>query len=462
MAELTLPRNAAEMAEFMADPANLGKLFDFEEPGDGRPGGMTAKPEFEQFMNDWAKSQAPTDAQIGSAVQAAMQEHGPAPARRTLGNGGGQGGPRNVQGPARFYNRNAPGIGVEKLFNGYPEFMQAIWAHAASLPNAAELSDKLGRARKLTNAMSSTIPSDGGFLIPEELRAEILSVALQESITRSRATVLPMASKTLGLPVVDETTRATTVRGGWVAYRTPESTAPTQSMPKFGRVVLDATKLMVTTAVPNELVADATGLASFIMQGLPETVRDFEERDFIAGSGVGEPLGWADADNPALISVTRNTDSFIWTDITAMFARMFASSHPDAVWTVSSEVLPALLRAVVSTGNATIPVVAPPLLLQDGQGIKAPVGTILGRPLLVSDHLPQSGSANDLMYVDLSYYVIGDRQGATMASSTDNRFQEDETVYKCILRNDGRPYLLSAITPPNGGDSHSAFVGRAA
>lgn len=445
-----IPTNAAEMAEYMADPEKLRNLFDLDEEK-----GLIPKPEYTAFLAELAEVELRNDARIAAVVQTQLAMSTKADptkvTRRSLANG-----------KPSYYNASAPGAQVDPIFASHGEFFQAISPLANSFGNADDLREKLGRARKITNAMSSVIPADGGFLIPEELRAEIMRVALQESITRQRATVLPMASKTLGLPVVDETSRVTSVRGGWIAYRTPESTAPTQSSPKFGRVVLDATKLMCTTAVPNELVADAVGLNSFIMQGLPETIRDFEERDFTSGGGVGEPLGWADADNPGLVSITRNTDSFIFTDITAMFARLFSSSHGSAVWVCSSEVLPFLMRAVISTGNATIPVVGPALLLQDGQGIQAAAGTILGKPLLVSDNLAQTGSANDLMYVDLSYYVIGDRQGVTMSSSVDNRFQEDETVFKVIARNDGRPWLLAPITPPNGGDTQSAFVGRAA
>lgn len=446
----TLPKTPAELAEYMADPANLKNLFDMDEEK-----GLTPKPEYTQFLANLAEAELTNDARIAAIVQeqlnAGARQDPTKVTRRALANG-----------KPSYYNAAAPGAKVDPIFASHGEFFQAISPLAPTLANSEDLRSKIVKARQITNAMSSVIPADGGFLIPEELRAEIMRVALQDSITRARATVIPMASKTLGLPVVDETSRQTSVRGGWVAYRTPESTAPTQSSPKFGRVVLDATKLMATTAVPNELVADAVGLNSFIMQGLPEVIRDFEERDFTAGSGVGEPLGYADADNPALISITRNTDSFIWTDIVTMFARLFASSHANAVWQCSSEVLPSLLQATISTGDATIPVVGPALLLQDGQGIKAAAGTILGKPLLVNDNLAQTGSAGDLHYDDLSYYVIGDRQGVTMSSSVDNRFQEDETVFKVIARNDGRPWLLAPITPNNGGDTQSAFVTRAA
>jgi HK97 family phage major capsid protein len=446
----TIPTNAAELAEFMADPVKLQGLFDLDEEK-----GLTPKAEYTAFLAELAEQELRTDARIAAMVQtqmAANRKADPAKVeRKALANG-----------QPSYHNANAPGAALDGIFESKGEFLQAAWHLSGNLPNADVLAPKLAKARKVQNAMSSVVPADGGFLIPEELRTDIMAVALQESLTRQRAMVMPMSSKSLSLPVVDETSRASSIYGGWVAYRTPESTAPSQSSPKFGRVVLDATKLTALTRVPNELFADAVGLERFVMQGLPKVVRDQEERDFMTGSGVGEPLGWLDPDNAALISITRNTDLFVFTDITAMFARMFSSSHANAVWVCSSETLPSLLRAVISTGNATIPVVGPALLLTDGQGIKAAAGSILGKPLLVDDNAGQVTAAGDLAYVDLAYYGIGDRQDATLSSSTDNRFEEDETVLKCIMRNDGRPLLLSPITPPNGGDPQSAFVTRAA
>lgn len=445
-----VPTNAAELAEFMADPAKLKLLFDLDEEK-----GLTPKAEYTAFLAELAENELRSDARIAAMVQTQMAANRKADPtkveRKALANG-----------QPSYYNRHAPGAGLDGVFENKGEFLQAAWHLRDNLPNGADLGPKAAKVRQVTAAMSSVIPADGGFLIPEELRTEILAVALQESTVRSRAMTMPMASAKLSLPVVDETSRASSIFGGWVAYRTPESTAPSQSSPKFGRVVFDATKLTALTRVPNELFADAIGLERFVMQGLPKVVRDQEDRDFTGGGGVGEPLGYLAAGNTALISITRNTDGFIFHDITAMFARLFSSSHGNAIWVCSSEVLPSLLRATLSTGNATIPVVSPPLLLAGQQGIQAPAGMILGKPLIVDDNAAQVGSAADLNYVDLAYYGIGDRQGATLSSSTDNRFEEDETVLKCIMRNDGRPLLLSPITPNNGGDSQSAFVTRAA
>ena len=57
----------------------------------------------------------------------------------------------------------------------------------------------------------------GGFLVPEEFRAELLSLALEEAVVRPRATVIPMASNTIKIPRIKDTSHASNVHGGVTA-----------------------------------------------------------------------------------------------------------------------------------------------------------------------------------------------------------------------------------------------------
>ncbi len=62
------------------------------------------------------------------------------------------------------------------------------------------------------------------------------------------------------------------------------------------------------------------------------------------------------------------------------------------------------------------------------------------------------------MFVDLSYYLVGDRQAVSLDFSEHSRFMNDETELRLISRVDGRPWIQSALTPLNG-DTLSPFVG---
>lgn len=91
-------------------------------------------------------------------------------------------------------------------------------------------------------------------------------------------------------------------------------------------------------------------------------------------------------------------------------------------------------------------------------GVAGPPMTILGRPVIVSEKVKTLGDAGDINFVDLGFYLIGDRQTMTAESSPHYRFQNGETAFRFVSRVDGRPWLKSAITPKNNGATLSPFV----
>src|SRR5688500_10214914 len=253
--------------------------------------------------------------------------------------------------PNTIYNKSAIGAPHDKLFASAAEFLHSISEHAFK---NAELGRRL---ETLKNDMSSVKPADGGFLIPEILRAELLRVALERAVVRSRARVIPMDSLTVPFPSVDSTSNVSSVYGGVTGFWTEEGATLTESQPRFGRIELKANKLVLYTEVPNELLRDAQpSLEAFIGDIFPEALAWFEDVAFFVGGGVGEPLGFLNA--PAAISVTRSTTTaganVEWVDIVNMYARMLPQSLDRAVWVISPDTLPSLLTAPVPGGGPIV------------------------------------------------------------------------------------------------------------
>lgn len=353
-----------------------------------------------------------------------------------------------------IYNKNAAGAKFDSLFETPLNFFHSISQHAFK---DDDLSNKLGQ---LSNAMSSIKPSDGGFLIPEVLRAELLRVALEKAVVRSRARVIPMDSLTVPFPMVDSTSNVSSVFGGVTGFWTEEGATLTESKPKFGRIELKANKLCLYTEVPNELLQDSQpSLGAFLNDIFPEAMAWFEDVAFFIGRGVGEPLGFMNAQ--ATVSVDRvgsSTDTIVWTDVVNMYSRMLPQSLDRAVWIVSPDSLPQLLTMTVGSGNAAV-------WIGGGNfpsGSMAPPMTMLGRPLIVSEKAKAMGTPGDINFIDFGFYLLGDRQAMSARQSEDFRFNQDVTAYRVIERLDGRPWLQSAITPQNGSaNTLSPFVNLA-
>lgn len=430
----------ATMRELMSDPEKFADHMERSinarmkaDPGQS----MQVKEQTEAFMINWLReNQGDTD---GTAH------------RLNLDNPNARARVR----PNTLYNKNALGAKHDGAFAHAAEFIHSISEHAHK---DAALAKKLGDLR---NDLSSVKPSDGGFLIPEILRAELLRVALETSIVRSRARIIPMDSLTVPFPTVDATSNVSSVYGGVTGYWTEEGATLTESQPRFGRIELRANKLVLYTEVPNELMMDARpSMEAFINDIFPEAIAWFEDVAFFVGGGVGEPLGFLNA--PATVAVDRagsSTDTIAWIDVANMYSRMLPQSLGRAVWVVSPDCLPQLLTMEIGSagsgavymGGSNFPT-----------GTANPPMTLLGCPIVVSEKARAMGTQGDINFVDFGFYLLGDRQAMSARQSEDFRFNSDVTAFRVSERLDGRPWLTNAITPQNNSaNTLSPFVALA-
>lgn len=341
-------------------------------------------------------------------------------------------------------------LGKEDMFSNSAEFFQAVWPRYETLRNASTLKRKREAALKIQNAYGSEVPAEGGFLIPEVLRSDILQIALESAVVRPRAQVIPMDSLRVPIPMIDTTSNVSSVFGGVVCYWTEEGAQLVESQATFGRVVLDSKKLTGYAEVPNELLADAPAFSSFFDTIFPRAIAWFEDIAFMTGTGVGEPLGFVNC--PASVNVAAQagqaTKTIVWENIVNMYARMLPTALGRGVWICSIDTFPELATMALSVGTGGGPVWIGNYAGGQG-GMDTPPVSILGRPVFFTEKTSPLGTAGDINFVDLSYYLIGDRQMMQSASSEQYKFQNDKTAFRVIERLDGRPWIQSAITPHN-------------
>lgn len=444
-----IPSDAAGLRETLADAAKLKAIAE----GDGGWAGWATKYADAFEARDKGATAEQIEAEVQRQVIAMMRDAGGDGVVKRLN----QGDPELAEAHAHYasnkkgtaYNKAAVGASQDKEFKGAADFFKSIW-HLN--PDASATA----KVNQLRAAYGSTVPSDGGFLIPEILRSNLLQVALDSAIVRPRATVIPMDSLRVPFPILDSTTNVGSVFGGMVAYWTEESAALTASQMKFGRVILEAKKLTGMAIAPNELLRDSImSFSALIEEKWPQAIAFFEDLGFCTGTGVGEPLGFIGAGNPAAIAVSKQAgqaaNTVVWENVLDMYSRLFPTSMGRAVWLYSPNAFTELATMALSVGTGGSAV-----WLNNGQD--GPPMRILGRPAFPTEKCNTLGTRGDLELVDLSYYMVGDRQAMTAESSTDYRFGNDETVFRIIQRVDGRPWLQSPITPANGGPTLSAFI----
>lgn len=443
--EITIPDTPAALEEMLADSKRMQKVFQnkgaFQEMiskyarvvlNRDQEIATQVREETQRVITDWLREEEPDKVERYS-----MMAHQPVLT------------PDQQRG--KFYNPRAMGARLDKEFANSAEFFQTIWHNTS---RDAPMQAKIQRMR---NAFSSTVPSEGGFLIPEVLRSEMLRIALEMGIVRQRARVIPMESLRVPFPSIDATSNVSSVFGGIVGYWTEEGAALTESQAAFGRTVLDAKKLTAYTEVPNELLSDSVmSFQAFIDEIFPEALAFYEDIAFLKGSGVGEPLGALSTGNSSIVVVPKEAgqaaNTIVWENIVKMYSRMLPTSLNRAVWVASLDTFPELATMALSVGTGGSAVWL-------SNGVAGPPMTLLGRPIVFTEKAPGLlGAQGDISFVDFGFYLVGDRQVMSAMSSPHFKFQNDQTAFRIIERVDGRPWVLSSITPQNGGPDLSPFV----
>lgn len=353
-----------------------------------------------------------------------------------------------------LYREDAPGavLDSQPWARTWPAFLRAVLSP-----------DDSSVRQYIANAMAERIPSEGGFLVPEYLRSQVLSY-MTSAVIRPCAMVLPMSSLRLPVPVLDNPSQANGAQAlGGLTFGMVEEGAPIPaSTPGFGRAVLEARKVAALLQdTPNELVSDAAGaFGEFLARTIAAGYAWAEDDWFFTGTGVGQPQGLVNA--PCQVPVPRSTAGAVMlADIVAMTKALHpaakqAAMTPDIThvkWLLSASALDQLLELyLLPAGSA--PTSGTPVTPSDwmslGDGDK--VGpSLLGIPAVVTDHQPATGTPGDVILADLSQYLIGDRLAMTVERSAQGSgFAKDTSNFRIRSRVDGRYWIQSATTTEAG------------
>ena len=315
---------------------------------------------------------------------------------------------------------------------------------------------------RAASGLSEAVGADGGFLLQPEFSNELLKVAWDTGklAAKCRQITLSGRANSIKIPGVDETSRASTRWGGILGYWADEAAQKTASKPKFRRIELNLNKLIGLCYATDELLDDVSALETYITQGFGEEFGFQMDDAIINGTGVGRPLGILAAGS--LVSVSAETGqaaaTVVFDNVTKMWARIFASSQPSAVWLINQTVWPELFNMYLAVGTGGSAVFLPPGGLSD-----SPYSTLMGRPIIPIEQCAALGTVGDIILADFSGYILATKGGMQTDMSIHVRFIYDESVFRFVYRVDGQPILASAVTPYKGtaSNSQSHFVALA-
>ena len=306
---------------------------------------------------------------------------------------------------------------------------------------------------------SENVPADGGFLVQTDYATTLLEKTFAGSDIINRVFRIPISANANGIkiPAVADSSRADGSRSGGIrAYWAAEGATKTPSYGSFAQVALELKKLIGYTTCTDELLEDVSALEAWIGRAFASEF-DFKIADaIINGTGVGQPLGILAA--PCLVSVTaetgQGTNTIVAENIIKMWARLYPAGQANAVWVANIETFPQLATMGLAVGAGGVPVWMPANGLAGRQ-----VLSLMGAPLIFTEKMQALGTAGDIGLADMSQYYVGERGGGLqIATSIHLRFATDEQSFRFVLRYDGQPSWLSALTPKRGSATLSPFV----
>jgi HK97 family phage major capsid protein len=311
-----------------------------------------------------------------------------------------------------------------------------------------------GEGKAALNTASGT---QGGYTVPAEFLPRVMQLAAENAVVRPRATIIPMASRSIHVPTLDQTTAPTAgdtaMFGGLAARWNEEAAGITETEPTFRQVELVAHELSGYSRVSNALLADnAVGLEALLLNLFGRAIGWFEDYAFLRGNGVGKPVGVLNA--ASLISVTRSgASAFDLEDAAGMLGSLLPGWDPmHTVWAIHPTVLVKLFQMNDAEGNI--------IFIDNAR--ERPVMVLFGIPVAVTEKLPALNTLGDVLLLDLQHYLIGDRQQVELAYSEHSAFTSNQGTWRFVSRVDGQPWMRSAVTLSDGSSTLSPFVGLAA
>jgi HK97 family phage major capsid protein len=345
----------------------------------------------------------------------------------------------------------------QRGFQAFGQFLGAV-RQAVVRPTAVDERLSLSAAAASTYSNES-VGADGGFLVPPQYASEIMSVIDGGESLFNRVRQIPVAGNTFMLPVSEETAHGTS---GVQSYWDAEAATIGQTKPVFQNREIKLNRLTALVPVTEEALEDANALGAWVQMMAGERMAFKVSDAILNGNGVGMPLGILNA--PALVTVAKETSqpaSTVYAEnVLKMYSRMPAKNRMRAVWVINQDVEPLLPQMSIKVKNVAgsenvggMPVYMPPGGLTGQQ-----YGTLLGRPIVMTESSPALSAAGDVVLADFQEYLAITKGAVRADQSMHFWFDQNLRAFRFILRVGGMPWLSAPMARKNGSNTLSHFV----
>ena len=282
---------------------------------------------------------------------------------------------------------------------------------------------------EVRNALQIGMDSEGGVLAPDEYERTLIDKLEEENVLRTLCRTIRTASGDRKIPLV-----ASKGSASWV----DEEGAIPESDDSFTLMSIGAHKVATMIKVSDELLNDSVfDIEGYIASEFGRRIGTAEEQAFLTGNGSGKPTGLLHDTLGAEVGVTA-----------AAAAAMTSDELLDLIHSLRA---PYRRKAAFVMGDSTVKLIRKlkdnngQFLWQPGLKVGQP-DTLLNHRIVTSAFMPAPTVGNKtVIFGDLSYYWIADRQGRSFQRLNELFAQTGQVGFRATQRVDGRLILPEAV-----------------
>lgn len=250
--------------------------------------------------------------------------------------------------------------------------------------------------------------SQGGYLVPEEVAAEVDRIIEDFGFIRKMARRLPMSRDTLNVPNL-ATAMTVSVPG--------EATAQTDGSPVLGNTALVAKTVVGLAIVSKELLQDAVvDTAKLIFELAGEAIAGYEDSQGLTGTG--SPFTGV-LGNSSVTVVTMPSGEDTFAEVTLNDLRDLVSQIKSGALSKSVFVMHRANWGIIQkiTENSQhITTFQNPIVSGINGGFVVPAGYLWGFPVYCNDKMPSTTAVSTkfIIFGNFDYFYLGNRSQMTM------------------------------------------------
>lgn len=265
----------------------------------------------------------------------------------------------------------------------------------------------------------------GGYLVPEEFKAEVLRLMPLYGVIRREVRIIPMRYDILNIPSAGATEQS--------AIWTQEAAQILQTNPNFGQVTLTINKLAAIPKVTNELLADAdVDVIQYLAELIAEAFAKAEDAQGFLG--IGSPfIGVCESTgSPSRAQAAGTISSLSYPDLVLATGDIYSNALEGSKYYIHRSVK-ANIQAWITTAGAPI--------------FQSAADALLGYPVIACEALrsvatmgASDGTTFGIFGNLRRGYAMGERGVITMKLSeeatvdSDNLFEKDMVALRMIER----------------------------